>query len=88
MRVLAIIDSTSGAGAETSLAAMASHLIDAGIDLQVAYFHERDGVKVQLEEAGAELFHVAPGRNRLATSLRLRRLIRAQRPDLVHTMVY
>jgi glycosyltransferase involved in cell wall biosynthesis len=88
MRVMAVVDSTSGGGAETSLAAMAPHLIESGIDLQVAYFHDREGVKEQLEAAGATLFHVPPGRNRLVTISRLRKLIRSQRPDLVHTMVY
>ncbi len=88
MRVMAVVDSTSGGGAETSLAAMAPHLIDAGVDLQVAYFHDREGVKERLDAAGATLFHVPPGSNRLVTIHRLRKLIRAQRPDLVHTMVF
>ena len=38
--------------------------------------------------AGVTLFHVPPGSNRLVTISRLRKLIRAQRPDLVHTMVF
>ncbi len=88
MRVMAVVDSTSGGGAETSLAAMAPHLIDAGVDLQVAYFHDREGVKERLDAAGVTLFHVPPGSNRLVTIRRLRKLIRAQRPDLVHTMVF
>jgi len=98
MRVMVVIDSTSGGGAETSLAAMAPYLVDAGIDLEVAYFHEREGVKERLEAAGVKLFHVRPGRDRpiqhldpisgLVTVGRLRKLIRARRPDLVHTMVF
>ncbi len=88
IKVLAVMDSTGGGGAETSMAAMAPLMIEHGVELDVAYFHERDGVKDQFLEAGIRLHHVLPGRSRLVTVWRLRRLIKEVQPDLVHTMVF
>ena len=88
IKVLAVMDGTGTGGAETSMAAMAPLMAENGVELEVAYFHDRPGAKEKFLEAGIPLHHVPPGRTRLATVWRLRKLIKERRPDLVHTMVY
>jgi glycosyltransferase involved in cell wall biosynthesis len=86
--VLYVIDSLAPGGAETSLAAMAAHLIAHGIDLDVAYFKDVPGVHQQLIDAGADLIHVGERGGRLGRAWAIRRLIVARRPDLVHTTLF
>jgi len=61
---------------------------DHGIEMEVAYFHDRSGSKEKLLAAGVPLWHVPPGRTRLITIWRLRRLIKDRKPDVIHTMVF
>jgi glycosyltransferase involved in cell wall biosynthesis len=86
-RVLAVIDSLVPGGAESSLAAIAPHLPPLGIELAVAYFHERPGVRDELVAAGAELFAVG-GSTRRQWYAGTRRVIEGWRPDLVHTTLF
>lgn len=88
MRVMAVIESTAGGGAETSLAAMAPGLISRGVELDVVYFHDRGGVKDALAAAGATLISVSGRGGRLRTIRRLRAVMAERTPELVHTMVY
>jgi glycosyltransferase involved in cell wall biosynthesis len=88
LRVLAVLDSTGAGGAETSTALMAPLLREMGVDFQVAFFHDRGGVKQRLIDDGVPIHHVPAGRSRVVTLLRLIRLIRDLRPDVVHTAVY
>jgi glycosyltransferase involved in cell wall biosynthesis len=88
IKVLAVMDGTGTGGAETSMAAMAPLMAENGVELEVAYFYDRPGAKEKFREAGVSLHHVPPGRTRLGTVWRLRKLIKERRPDLVHTMVY
>ena len=88
MRLLYVIDSLVPGGAETSLAAMASRLVAGGIELHVAYFHDRPGVQAQIEEAGATLHLLGPGSGRRDRVGRVRAIIRELHPDLVHTTIF
>ena len=88
MNLLYLIDSLAPGGAETSLAALAPHLIAAGVDLHVAYFHERPGVGPQLAAAGARLTHVGAGGGRLGRIRRTRQLLTSVAPDLLHTTLF
>ncbi len=88
IRVLAVIDSTGTGGAEQSLASLAPLLAARHVEVEVAYFHDRPGIKDQLVEAGIPLHHVAVGRSRVLAVRRLSALMRRRRPDLVHTMVF
>lgn len=88
MRVLYIIDSLAGGGAEHSLAAMAPHLVAQGIDLEVAYLHERPGLHGELRAAGVRLFSLAGEGGRAGWVRRARRLILERRPALVHTTLF
>jgi glycosyltransferase involved in cell wall biosynthesis len=70
---------------------MAPHLSLLGVELEVAYFLDRPGVKHLFENAGIRLHHIsATGSflNRLRSLAKLTYLLRQRRPDRVHTMVY
>ena len=88
MRILYVIDDLGAAGAERSLAAMAPQYARAGIGLEVAYLREEPGVQPELEAAGARLLSLEGSGGRLGWVRRARRLIRARRPDLVHTTLF
>lgn len=88
MKILYIIDSLArSGGAEQSLAAMAPHLRALGVQLEVAYLIERDGLAGQLRDAGAQVTPVlVSGRPQRVVALR--RLIAERRPELVHTTLF
>src|SRR5690348_11241446 len=87
MRVLYVIDSLFGGGAEESLAVLAPHLVAAGVELDVAYLHERgDALKSSLTGAGARVS--ALGTNRRSAMKALRAHQRALRPDVLHTTLF
>ena len=87
MHILYFIDSLVAAGAEQSLAAVAPHLVEAGVELDVAYLHERAGLQDQLRAAGANVVHVG-GSGRIEWARRATRMVRERRPDLVHTTLF
>jgi glycosyltransferase involved in cell wall biosynthesis len=94
VRVLYLIDSLAAGGAERSLAALAPHYRRLGVELEVAYLHQRSGlteggtVGPELEASGATLFSVAGPRGLPGALPRVVKLIRKQRPDLVHTTLF
>jgi glycosyltransferase involved in cell wall biosynthesis len=88
VKVLYVIDSLArSGGAEQSLLAMAPHLVRAGVELDVAYLVERDGLAEALRGAGATVTKV-PGGGRAARVAGVRRLVARSRPDLVHTTLF
>lgn len=87
MRVLHFIDSLAPGGAETSLAALAPHIVEAGIRLDVASFSSRSGVQDALLAAGAEVLTIQ-GATRMSRARKALALIRSRQPDLVHTMLF
>jgi len=88
MHVFYLIDSLVPGGAEQSLAALAPHYGAAGLQLDVAYLHDRPGVQAELRAAGAELFCLGSGRDRLRSIRLARRLIEERSPDLIHTTLF
>lgn len=88
MHVLCVIDSLAVGGAELSLAVMAPRFVEAGVRLDVAYLRERLGLGDALRAAGAEVVSLAGPGGRLGAIGRLRRLLRARHPDLVHTTLF
>jgi glycosyltransferase involved in cell wall biosynthesis len=88
VRILYLIDSLTAAGAERSLAAMAPGYADRGLQLEVAFLHDRPGVQAELEAAGARLFSLAGPGGRPGWVRRARRLVASRRPDLVHTTLF
>ena len=88
MRLLYMIDSLVAGGAEQSLAALAPRYRDRGIELDIAYLHNRPGLQDVLSEAGARLFCLAGPGGRPGWALRATKLVRERRPDLIHTTIF
>ncbi|HYY82462.1 MAG TPA: glycosyltransferase family 4 protein [Actinomycetes bacterium] len=88
MRILYLIDSLGPGGAERSLAAMAPLYTRKGIELEVAFLHDRAGVRPDLEAAGAGLFSLAGRGGRAGWTRRVHRLLASRRPDLLHTTLF
>jgi glycosyltransferase involved in cell wall biosynthesis len=88
VRVLYVIDSLIGGGAEHSLAHMAPGYRDLGIELHVAFLKSRWDVAAALRDSGATLHPVELDRNRGRQLVALVRLIRRLRPDVVHTTLW
>jgi glycosyltransferase involved in cell wall biosynthesis len=88
VRVLYLIDSLAAGGAERSLAALAPAYRDREVRLTVAYLHERPGVRGDLEAAAATVHSLAGGGGLGGAVWRARRLVAADRPDLVHTTLF
>jgi glycosyltransferase involved in cell wall biosynthesis len=85
---LYLIDSLAGGGAERSLAALSPHLAPRGVQLEVAYLHERQGVQGAFEAAGVRLHPLGGSAGRFDLVRRTRRLVGDVRPDLVHTTLF
>lgn len=88
LRVLYLIDSLVPGGAERSLVAMAPHLTAGGVQLEVATLHQRPGLQDELVGFGVPLHSLAGRGGRVGWAGRAARLIRARRPDLVHTTLF
>lgn len=88
MHVLYLIDGLDLSGAEQALAAMAPHWVRRGLTLDVGWFYDRRGLEHRLEEAGATLFDLTGASGHGRRARRARALIRARRPDLVHTTLF
>ena len=88
VRVLYVIDSLAPGGAESSLAALARLYPSRGVELEVAYLHERPGLHEALKAAGASLTSLAGPGGRRAWAKRSASLVRERRPDIVHTTLF
>jgi glycosyltransferase involved in cell wall biosynthesis len=88
VRVLYIIDSLIGGGAEHSLAHMAPGYRDLGIELHVAFLKSRWDVADALREAGAVLHPTQLDGTRPRQLLALVQLVRRLQPDVVHTTLW
>ena len=88
LRILYLIDSLAGGGAERSLAALAPAYAARDLRLTVAYLHERPGVRADLEAAGAAVRSLEGPWGLAGATVRARRLVTATRPDLVHTTLF
>ena len=87
MRVIHLIDSLAPGGSERSLADVAPHLIQKGVELGVVVLHERQGMTEEVRSAGASV-DVLPGSSRSAWVRQALALIKARQPDLVHTTLF
>ena len=89
MRVVQLVDSLGRAGAEQSLASLAPHLVDQGVDLHVAYLVEEEGFREGLERAGIPVHSLANGAGgRRRWLARTTELLGALRPAVVHTTLF
>jgi glycosyltransferase involved in cell wall biosynthesis len=87
-KILFVIESLGHGGAERSLAEMMPCLVRTGIQPVVAYFQKRQkSLEPFLAAQGATL-HFLGQRGIVRDVLAVRRLIRAERPDVVHTALF
>jgi glycosyltransferase involved in cell wall biosynthesis len=87
LKVLFVIDGLAAGGAERSLAEMLPGLTRAGITSTVAYFHRHADNLEELFRAQNANLRFVPGRG-IARLAALRRLIREERPDVIHTTLF
>jgi glycosyltransferase involved in cell wall biosynthesis len=88
MRVMHIIDSMHGGGAETSLLEMIPGLASRGVDTSIVTLFPDDGaLERRLDALGVRRVRLKE-RGPLGASLELRGLISSERPDLVHTTLF
>lgn len=88
MRVLHIIDSLTPAGAERSLAAMAPHLVEAGVELHVGVLVDRPGLRGAIERSRGQVHRLDGPGGRVRRMGRTRSLVGSLRPDIVHTTLF
>ena len=87
MKVVYVIDSLAGGGAERSLVEMVPPLVESGVDLTIAVLHDRDGFRDEALAGGARVVTVG-GRRVAGRVAPLRALLSHLRPDLVHTTLF
>jgi glycosyltransferase involved in cell wall biosynthesis len=89
MKVTYIVNALGEGGTERSLADLLPGLRDGGVDISIITLRSRgdEGVEPLLRAQGFEI-HTIGSIGRLKTLRALRRLIRAQQPDIVHTMLF
>ena len=88
MKVLFLINGLGAGGTERSLVELLPYALERGIEPLIAYRDQCDeGVESIVRALGVRL-HRLPGRGRLGPVLALRRMLREERPDLVHTMIF
>jgi glycosyltransferase involved in cell wall biosynthesis len=88
MKILFVIDGLGPGGAERSLAEMLPSLKRAGMQLTVAFFHRRlENLEDLFREQGAHLTFL-PQHGVMPRVAALRRLIRDEQPDVIHTALF
>lgn len=89
MKVTYIVNALGEGGTERSLADLLPGLRDQGVDTRIITLRSRgdEGVEPLLRSQGFEI-HTIGSIGRLRTLRALRHLIREQRPDIVHTMLF
>ena len=88
VRVAYVIDSLVGGGAETSLAALAPFYAERGIELDVIYLKDSQGLQAELKAAGAGLYSAAGSGGRAGNVRRIAAHLKELSPDLVHTTLF
>ena len=88
MRLLYVIDSLAGGGAETSLAEMTPHLVADSVELHVLPLKEPLDLSARMEQSGAVVHHPAQRASRGQYLRRVHEVTRSVRPDLIHTTLF
>jgi glycosyltransferase involved in cell wall biosynthesis len=88
LKILFVIDGLGMGGAERSLAEMLPGLTQAGIKSTVAFFYRhQESLEAHLRAQGADLCFL-PEQGLIPRVAALRRLIRTERPDVIHTTLF
>ena len=88
VHILYLIPGLDGSGgAERAVAALAGPYQQRGVQLDVVTFNGRDGLAGEVEVAGATVLTL-PAASMPKLAIEVRGLVRARRPDLVHTTLF
>jgi glycosyltransferase involved in cell wall biosynthesis len=88
LKILFVMDGLGPGGAERSLAEMIPSLTNADIRSMVAFFYRRqENLEALFRARGADLRYL-PQQGMARRVLALRRLIQAERPDVIHTTLF
>ena len=88
IKVLFVIDSLGTGGAERDIAERLPRMDGCGIKpIVVALRHRNEGVQADLQRQGFDI-RILSERNPVTQALALRRIIRRERPDVVHTVLF
>ena len=87
MRVTLLIDSLGSGGAERSTALMLPYLRERGVDPSVIVLYAAEGNEDAVTEAGFDL-QVLQSARLIARVRELRHVIKAERPDILHTTLF
>jgi len=89
LKVLHVINTLSAGGAELHLLTLCCHLKAFGVETAVAYLKEGQGsrpLRPDFEAAGIPVFHLGgEGVDFVRPWLRLHRLLKQEKPDILHT---
>src|SRR5450755_1979215 len=88
LRLLYLIDSLAPGGSERSLAALAPHYRDLGVELTVGVLCDRAGVADEIRAADGKVISLAGAAGRARQLSALRALVTERQPDLVHTTLF
>lgn len=87
MRVCFVIDSLGSGGAERSTAVMLPYLRERGVDPSVIVLYAAEGNEDAVRDAGFDL-QVLQSARLIARVRELRHVIKAERPDILHTTLF
>jgi glycosyltransferase involved in cell wall biosynthesis len=88
LKVLFVIEGLGHGGAERSLAEMLPGLIQAGISPTVVFFKKHQQSLEHVFRDHGVVLHFLPPQGLIHDILTLRRLIRSEQPDVVHTALF
>ena len=88
MRILHLIDSLAPHGAERSLVALAPHLVDRGIEYEVAFLREPATLSEGLRASGVRVHDLRGHDSPAAHVERVTALVEARRFDALHTTLF
>ena len=87
MKLLFLIDSLGSGGAERSTAVMLPYLRERGVEPSVIVLYIAEGNEDAVKEAGFD-FQVLQSARLIARVRELRRVMKAERPDILHTTLF
>lgn len=87
LKILFVIESLGGGGTERSLAELLPYLRQAGITPIIICFYRRDGVESEVIAQGFDV-RFLNGTGLVTWVWQLRQIIKVEKPDIIHTMLY
>lgn len=87
LKILFVIDSLGGGGTERSVAELLPYLIQANFTPIIVCFYRREGAESEVIAQGFDV-RFLEGKGLVAWVRQLRHIIKVEKPDIIHTMLY